>query len=163
MRESYEIPVSVDESTLQNYGRPLQLSLFEPVLARQFDSELERNFARYLDEQKALTWWHRVAVRQQGDYYLRGWKRDRIWPDFVAMAGNTAGKPHVLVFETKGEHLKGNDDTEYKRRVFETLEGAFNVGKMKVHDGPAKGTFRLVFSEEDFPQAVPNFGATYTV
>ena len=163
VRESYEIPVSVDESTLQNYGRPLQLSLFEPVLARQFDSELERNFARYLDEQKALTWWHRVAVRQQGDYYLRGWKRDRIWPDFVAMAGTTEGKPHVLVFETKGEHLKGNDDTEYKRRVFETLESAFNVGKLKVHDGPAKGTFRLVFSEEDFPQVVPNLGAAYTV
>ena len=163
VRESYEIPVSVDESTLQNYGRPLQLSLFEPVLARQFDSELERNFARYLDEQKALTWWHRVAVRQQGDYYLRGWKRDRIWPDFVAMAGSNAGKPHVLVFETKGEHLKGNDDTEYKRKVFETLEGAFNVGKMKVHDGPAKGTFRLVFHEADFPEAVPNLGATYTV
>ena len=163
VRESYEIPVSVDESTLQNYGRPLQLSLFEPVLARQFDSELERNFARYLDEQKALTWWHRVAVRQQGDYYLRGWKRDRIWPDFVAIAGSTAGKPHVLVFETKGEHLKGNDDTEYKLKVFETLEGAFNVGKMKVHDGPAKGTFRLVFSEEDFPSVVTNFGATYTV
>ena len=162
MRDSYEIPVSVDESSLQTYGKPLQLSLFEPVLARQFDSDLERNFARYLDEQKALQWWHRVAVRQQGDYYLRGWKQERIWPDFVAMAGNTDGKPHVLVFETKGEHLSGNPDTEYKRRVLETLEGAFNAGTMKVCDGPARGTFRLVFNEEEFPQALANLKGIYT-
>ncbi|WMV71955.1 hypothetical protein [Xenorhabdus griffiniae] len=25
------------------------------------------------------------------------------------------------MLETKGEHLKGNDDTEYKRRLFELL------------------------------------------
>ncbi len=80
MIESYEIPARVDDQTLQNYGKPLQLNLFEPVFARQFDSDLERNFARYLDEQKALHWWHRVAVRQRGDYYLRGWKQERIWP-----------------------------------------------------------------------------------
>ena len=103
MVETYEILAGADDPTLQSYGQPLQLSLFEPVFAKQFDSELERNFARYLDEQKALQWWHRVAVRQRGDYYLRGWKQERIWPDFVAMAGKTEGKPHVLVFETKGE------------------------------------------------------------
>ena len=166
VRESYEVPVSVDETSLQKRGRPLQLSLFEPVLARQFDSELERNFARYLDEQKALHWWHRVAVRQQGDYYLRGWKRERIWPDFVAMAGDTAGKPHILVFETKGEHLKGNEDTQYKLKVFETLEQAFNTGTfgagtMKINDGPAKGTFRLVFSEDQFPAALSDLQGGY--
>ncbi len=163
MKESYEILVPDDYGLMTgNDGRQAQLSLFEPIYTQQFDTALERNFARYLDEQKALQWWHRVAVRQQGDYYLRGWKQERIWPDFVAMAGSTAGKPHVLVFETKGEHLKGNPDTEYKRKVFETLEGAFNVGRMKVCEGPAKGTFRLVFSQEEFPQALANLKGTYT-
>ncbi len=161
VRESYEIPVSVDESALQSYGKPLQISLFEPVLARHFDSDLERNFARYLDEQKALHWWHRVAVRQQGDYYLRGWKRERIWPDFVAMAGDTTGKPHILVFETKGEHLKGNDDTQYKKKVFETLERAFNAGTMTINDGPAKGTFRLVFGGVKFDQVLASLNGVY--
>ena len=71
-----------------------KLSLFEPVFDREFDSDLERNFARYLDEQKALRWWHRVAVRQRGDYYLRGWKQERIWPDFVAMAGESGTANH---------------------------------------------------------------------
>ena len=162
MIESYEIPARVDDQTLQNYGKPLQLNLFEPIFARQFDNDLERNFARYLDEQKALHWWHRVAVRQRGDYYLRGWKQERIWPDFVAMAGEVQGKPHVLVFETKGEHLRGNPDTDYKRRVLDTLQNAFNCGTLTVKDGPAKGTFRLVFSESEFPEALAGLKKSYS-
>ena len=77
------------------------------------------------------------------------------------MAGSTAGKPHILVFETKGEGFSGNPDTEYKRKVLETLESTFNAGRMKVQDGPAKGTFRLVFNEEEFSQALANLGAAY--
>ena len=161
MVDSYEIPVAVDEPTLQIYGNPLQLSLFEPVFDRHFDSELERKFARYLDEQQALQWWHRVAVRQQGDYYLRGWNEYRIWPDFVAMSGDM----QILVFDTKGKHLSGNKDTEYKRKVFEVLENAFNVqsaGTLKINDGPAKGTFRLVFEEKEFSEALANLQTAYS-
>ena len=154
MVESYDIPLTGEVGLLTgNNGREVQLSLFEPVYTDQFDSALERNFARYLDEQKSLQWWHRVAFRQRGDYYLRGWRRERIWPDFVAMGGETKGKPSVLVFETKGEHLVGNDDSEYKTRVFAALEETFNAGKMTIHDGPAKGVFRLVFDKEGFPDA----------
>ncbi len=153
MVDSYEIPATADDRTLLNYGRPLQLSLFEPLFERQFDSILEHSFARYIDERRALRWWHRVGVRQHQEYYLRGWKRERIYPDFIAMAGETYGKPHLLVFETKGEHLRGHPDTEYKKKVFETLENAFNVGKMQVSDGPVKGTFRILFNETEFPKA----------
>ena len=163
MVDTYELPAAGGLGGLmaRRDHQPMQLSLFEPVYERQFDSELERNFARYLDEQKALQWWHRVAVRQRGDYYLRGWKQDRIWPDFVAMGGETAGKPHVLVFETKGEHLRGNLDTDYKQRVLETLQDAFNCGTMTVRDGPARGTFRLVFDESQFPESLTNLEHTY--
>ena len=161
MRESYELPVAESDRSLQRLGQPVQLNLFEPVFERQFDSELERRFAYYLDEQKALRWWHRVAVRQQGEYHLRGWRRERIYPDFIAMAGASAGKPHLLVFETKGEHLRDNPDTVYKRKVLKTLEQAFNVGRMQVRDGPAKGTFRLIFDEAEFPQALANVNAAY--
>ena len=162
MVESYEIPITSDTALLTgNDGRQVQLSLFEPVYSQQFDSDMERNFARYLDEQKALKWWHRVAVRQRGDYYLRGWKQERIWPDFVAMGGETNGKPRVLVFETKGEHLRGNPDTDYKQQVLETLQNAFNCGTMTVHDGPATGTFRLVFNEDEFPAALASLERAY--
>ena len=150
--KSYEIPIADTDVQLQRYGQSVQLSLFEPVFERHYN-ELERRFAFYLDEQKALQWWHRVAVRQRGDYYLQGWRRNRVWPDFVAMAGAARGKPSVLVFETKGEHLQGNDDTDYKERLFAALEETFNAGKMTVHDGPAKGVFRLVFDKEGFPDA----------
>ena len=162
MVESYDIPIANDAALLAgNDGRQVQLSLFEPVYAQQFDSTLERNFARYLDEQKALKWWHRVAVRQRGDYYLRGWKQERIWPDFVAMGGDVDGKPQVLVFETKGEHLRDNPDTDYKQRVLETLQIAFNHGTMTIKEGPAQGTFRLVFNEAEFPQALATLQTAY--
>ena len=155
MVDSYEISMPSNPGGLfaGSDHSPVQLSLFEPVFERQFDSELEKSFARYLDERRAVEWWHKVAVRQSNHYYLRGWKQNRIWPDFVAMSSETDGRPHVLVFETKGEHLKGNDDTNYKKRVLETLEGAFNCGTMTVQSGPASGTFRLVFSESEFPEA----------
>ena len=164
MVERYEIPVVTEAGLLaRNNGRPVQISLFEPVYTQHFDSNLERNFARYLDEQKALRWWHRVAVRQRDNYYLRGWKQGRIWPDFIAMGGEVEGKPHVLVFETKGEHLRGNPDTDYKQRVLETLQNAYNCGTMTVRDGPAKGTFRLVFNEAEFSTALANLDGVYSV
>ena len=156
VRESFEILVADSDVVLQRFGQPVQLALFEPVFDRDF-SDLERRFAFYLDEQKALQWWYRIAVRQQGEYYLRGWRRERIWPDFVAMCGETERKPSVLVFETKGDHLATNDDSEYKSRVFAALEETFNVGMMSIHDGPARGVFRLVFDREGFPAAETAF------
>ena len=91
--------------------------------------------------------------RQHGEYYLRGWRRERIWPDFVAMSGETKGKPSILVFETKGQHLDANENTTYKKRVFSALEQTFNAGQVTIHNGPAKGVFRLVFDREGFPEA----------
>ena len=152
VQKSFEILVADSDVLLQRYGRSVQLSLFEPVFDRDYN-DLERRFAFYLDEQKALQWWHRIAVRQHGEYYLRGWRREKVWPDFVAMGGEKDGKPSVMVFETKGEHLRGNDDTEYKQRLFAALEETFDAGKMTINDGPAKGVFRLVFDKEGFPDA----------
>ncbi len=162
MKESYEIDIRRLDAPLTKYGQQLQLSLFEPVFDREFDSDLERNFALYLDEQKALKWWHRVAVRQRGDYYLRGWRQERIWPDFVAMAGRNGVQPHVLVFETKGEHLRGYSDTEYKQKVLEILQNAFNAGSMTIKDGPVKGTFRLVFNANEFPETMVGLEGVYS-
>lgn len=159
MVHEYSIPVAADEPTLEREygGGPMQLSLFEPIFKRHFDTDLERKFAFYLDEQKALQWWHRIAVRKQHEYYLRGWRNGRIYPDFIAMGSETFGN-QLLVFETKGGHLQDNPDTAYKQRVFKTLEKAFNdgfdAGKVTVKHGPAEGVFRLVFSEAEFPAAL---------
>ncbi len=150
LTKCYEVLVADSDSELQHYGESVQFSLFDKVYERNYN-DLEKRFAFYLDEQRVLDWWHRVAVRQQGGYYIRGWRRERIYPDFIAMAGTTDGKPSILVFDTKGDQLKGHEDTDYKKRVFATLEQAFNAGKMVVRNGPAKGTFRLVFDQVGFP------------
>lgn len=67
--------------------------------------------------------------------------------------GIMPGQVLGLVFETKGGHLK-NPDSDYKEQVLETLQKTFNCGTMTVREGPAKGTFRLVFSEAEFPAAL---------
>ncbi len=158
----YSVPIPADAHELQRgLGRQLQLSLFTPVIEEHFDTVLEKRFARYLDEQKALSWWHRVGVRQRGEYYLRGWNAERIWPDFIAMAVDSSDSPHLLVFETKGDHLVDSEDTKYKERVLQLLEGAFNqatdfkqdapnFGEMVVENGPLEGTFKLVFDKNTF-------------
>ena len=155
LRENYEIEISVGASPFTRpYGQPLQLSLFEQMFEQHFDNDLEKKFACYLDEERALQWWHRVAARQQGEYYLQGWNKQRIYPDFVAMAHEVAGVTRVLIFDTKGEHLAGNVDTQYKEKVLKTLEGVFNdAGKMTVRDGQTReGIFQLVFNEQHFSE-----------
>ena len=77
------------------------------------------------------------------------------------MGGKTEGKPQVLVFETKGEHLRDNPDTDYKQRVLETLQNAFNCGTMTIKEGPAKGTFRLAFNEAEFPGVLATLAGAY--
>ncbi|MCY4068012.1 MAG: DEAD/DEAH box helicase family protein [Acidimicrobiaceae bacterium] len=160
MQQEFTLPVATDDHTLERGFKPVQKSLFEPVFENQFDTALEKDFAFYVDQHEAIQWWHRVAVRQQRDYYLRGWNQDRIWPDFVAMSSNSDGKPRLLVVETKGEHLAGNADTDYKTKVFATLEaalngdGAYDCGEVSLDNGRTKGRFRIVFREDQFPAAM---------
>ena len=166
--ESYEVPYNEDtDSSLERRpGQPLQLSLFTPQLRSQYDSDLESRFARYLDEKRAIEWWHRIAVRQRDEYAIRGWKPHRIWPDFIAIASPADEGRRLLVFETKGDHLRNTEDTTYKEKVFETLQLAYNrhprlvseepmnsYGTVQVTDGPVAGSFRLIFDEPEFHSA----------
>ena len=154
LRDEYEIEVKANDRPLTRYGSAVQLSLFEPVFEQHFDNEFEKKFAYYLDERRALQWWHRIAARQRGEYYVQGWKQGRIYPDFVAMAREIEGVTRVLIFETKGEHFGGNPDTEYKKKILKTLEDTFNnTGTMRIREGATReGIFQLVFSEQEFPE-----------
>ena len=161
MQEEFTLPVAADDHTLERAFKPVQNSLFEPVFEGQFDTGLEKDFAFYMDQHEAIRWWHRVAVRQQHEYYLRGWNQDRIWPDFVAMSEDGAGTARLLVVETKGGHLAGNPDTAYKTRVFATLEAALNrdaggyeCGEVSLDNGHTRGRFKIVFREESFAEAM---------
>ena len=144
LEKSLEVYVSGKERSLQGeHGRPIQQSLFEPVYESNFNV-LEKDFALYLDKSDSISWWHRIAARQQ--YHLQGWRRQNVYPDFVACR---RGDGKLLILETKGVHLKGNEDTDYKRNLLETLEAAYNQaidrGEMKVCEPPA--VFRMMFED----------------
>lgn len=151
--QSYRISVSQRDHSLQNASQPMQKTLFERVLERDFNN-LERECAYCLDDHAAIRWWHRIVERQKHEYFLRGWRPQRIFPDFIAMACEPDSKPQLLVFESKGAHLGGNDDTQYKQKVLKILEETFNAGKTSVRMGPAKGMFRLVFDKAELVAAL---------
>ena len=105
------------------FDDPLNRNLFNPVYEGEFNT-LEKDFALYIDGQSAVKWWHRIAVKQ--DYFLQGWRRDRIYPDFLACLQRRADSPQrLIIFETKGQHLSGNSDTNYKEKLLEMLEKAY--------------------------------------
>ncbi len=142
--KSFEVIVSSQERSLQGeHGHPIQQSLFEPVYESTFN-RLEKDFALYLDKSNAISWWHKIAARQQ--YHLRGWRRQNVYPDFVACRQSDGT---LLILETKGVHLKGNEDTDYKKKLLETLEATYNQaidrGEMRVCEPPA--VFRMMFED----------------
>ena len=96
-----------------------QLTLFEKTYQSHYN-DFEKKVAWYLDEDKAIQWWHRMLTKQ--DYHLQGWQQRKIWPDFLAFAVSEAKGKRYIVLETKGDHLKGNFDTKYKEKLFRLLE-----------------------------------------
>ena len=132
------------------HGDPLQQNLFEKVFEAEFNN-LETDFALYLDKQSAIQWWHRIAAKQ--GYFLQGWRRDRVYPDFIAcLQRNQTGPQRLCLFETKGQHLEGNSDTTYKQKLIKTLETAYRNatqhGTMNV-TAPNNNTmsFRMLFED----------------
>ncbi len=102
-------------------GGQYLLNLFERTNEDELNG-LENKVATYLDRQERLFFWYRNRARK--DYYVQGWKRGRIYADFVVTlrpdepgAGDAFHR--VFVVETKGLHLEQAADTDYKRSVFD--------------------------------------------
>ncbi len=101
-------------------GGQYLLNLFERTNEDELNG-LENKVATYLDQQERLFFWYRNRARK--DYYVQGWKRGRIYADFIFTlradepdAGDSLHQ--VFVMETKGifQQIK---DTAYKRSVFD--------------------------------------------
>ena len=128
-KADYELP---HDATLLMSGKPraltrgdarsIEKSLLEPALFTADMNELEAGFAGYLDERAALRWWHRNVAKTQ--YGLQGWRRHKVYPDFVFGRVTNEGGTQIVVMETKGLHLQG-PDTDYKRALLERLSQAF--------------------------------------
>ena len=130
-RQDYELP---RDMLLEVCGKPSMLmrdddftpvsrSLLAPALRSADMDRFEAQFAGYLDEKRALTWWHRNVARSQ--YGLQGWRRHKVYPDFVfgLVAGDDVSR--VVLMETKGLHLAGSSDTNYKNALMQRLTAAF--------------------------------------
>lgn len=151
LAETLEIDVSDDDHILRRKdGDLLHKNLFEKVYQRDFNT-LEKETAWYLDSRDCVYWWHRIAVNRQS-YNLQGWQRQRVYPDLLAcLHGTEKGKFRFSVLETKGQHLKGNDDTEYKRKLFELLtsytENAIRAGEIELGGETQDITFTMLLED----------------
>jgi type III restriction enzyme len=106
-------------------GGPVEKSIFAPVYEGDFNTD-EAEFACYLDEQAALGWWHR-NVAKAGNYALQGWRKNRVYPDFIFAHQKSGKKQRIVVWETKGDQLEGNLDSEYKRKLLDTMSECFSA------------------------------------
>lgn len=125
---NWRMPFSVETTEPENArqllsksGGPLEKSLFAPVYESELNTD-ERDVAVYLDGEQALTWWHRNVARQQ--YGIQGWKKAKIYPDFIFAVQSKGASKRVTVLETKGDQLD-NLDTAYKREVLSFLSDSF--------------------------------------
>ena len=150
----YKLPTSIkvknnSKKLVRGDNTPLQQSLFEFVPEEYFN-DTEKSIAIYLDEQEKLLWWYRNLSRQ--DYYLQGWKKHKIYPDFIFANTNEKRTDYntVYVVETKGTHLK-NEDTDYKKNVFDFCN---RPGRQKdwrelnLEFAQKKFEFQVIFGDE---------------
>ena len=133
-----------------NDGNPVQASLFSPFYETDLNAG-ERGVAVMLDEAMTIRWWHRNVAKSQ--YGLQGWKRGRIYPDFIFAASRDAQDRRIVALETKGDHLQ-NLDTGYKRDILELLsdnfrwETAYPVGQLQLqHTGDVMECTLILMSD----------------
>lgn len=119
-RLPYEIKAPKMRQANRDDGAHYQHNLFD-ITTEDDLNQFENSVATYLDAQARLFFWYRNRARK--DYYVQGWKPRRIYADFiVTLKGDEPGDDDfhkVFVVETKGVHLSGSEDSEYKRTVFD--------------------------------------------
>jgi type III restriction enzyme len=117
----FEIPqrvqVRATRRLVHDNNEPVQRSLFDYVPDDL--NEYEKAVALFLDDRPEVLWWFRNLVGSQ-NFSIQGYKRQRVYPDFVVQQGrNEKPVAFVVVVESKGKHLKGNEDSNYKRSLAE--------------------------------------------
>ena len=64
-------------------------------------------------------------MAKSGNYALQGWKKNQVYPDFLFGLQRSGKKKRILVWETKGDQLEGNLDSEYKRKLLQAMSDCF--------------------------------------
>jgi len=109
----------------------------------------ERDVALYLDGKDAVAWWWRLTARK--DWALQGWRRNRVYPDFLMRLSGDGER--LLVLETKGKQLD-NEDTAFKRELMAALQNAYQrpiAGEVELFDdSPETVRFTMLMQEENW-------------
>lgn len=148
----FEIPSSIE---VRSVGRlrhaddsEVAKSLFDYAERAGFNN-YEAEVALVLDRHPEVLWWYQNKVGSE-NFAIQGFRKSRIFPDFVVQNGK-GQKPvaRVVVVESKGKHLAGNLDTEYKRKIagyFEEM--GKKVSWQKLGQGFDKHQFRFQILDE---------------
>ncbi|MBB3872920.1 DEAD/DEAH box helicase [Brevundimonas mediterranea] len=139
----------VDRWLTDDHGDKVGRTLFVDGVKDGELNGFETDVALYLDGKDALAWWWRLTSR--GAWGLQGWRRNRIYPDFlVRFAGD--GR-NLMVLETKGKQLD-NDDTRFKRELMDALQAAYRqpiTGEVELFDeAPDSVRFTMLLQDEDW-------------
>ena len=155
--EVVSVSISEGATPLFRHGMgELERSLYDRV----FDIEVngyEKDVALYLDEASAVRWWWRIVARN--GWAVKGWRRSNVYPDFLVRMESDGDTARMLVLETKGKHLAGNEDTIFKQRLFKLLEDAYAKGKESGEvelfaDAPDAMRFQILLQEEAWQNAL---------
>ena len=148
----FEIPSVVEirrtEPLRHNDWKDVERSLFDYVPKADFN-DYERKVALVIDRHPEVLWWYRNKVGAE-NFWVQGYKKGRIYPDFVTQNGRDE-KPiaRVVVVESKGQHLEGNRDTNYKRKIAKRFEEVGSkVSWQELGEGFDKQQFRFQVLDE---------------
>lgn len=149
----YFIPsrIPVRGENVLNHGsntKLVQKTLFDGEPDDEYNG-FERTVALCLDKQGELLWWYRNRVGNQY-YSIKGWQPRKIYPDFVGSKKSPKDEEdfnHVFVMETKGNHLKGNDDTIYKQDLLNLCNDK-TWQELSENFGSKKFTFQMIYQDE---------------
>lgn len=139
MGESRTVFMDAHEVPASNWDK----NLFQPQYKSNYNG-MEKDVAAYINASEAVKWWHRLGVKGT-EYAVQGWKKDRIYPDFLMLKQDGQ---YVFV-ETKGNQLD-NPDSLYKSKVFEylTKHHAQPVGEFKLVNADQELSFHLIYEDE---------------
>ena len=144
MAETVEVLRNINETAVT-----LNKSMFQPQYRSNYNG-LEYPVALAINDKDVVEWWHRLAVKGT-EYSVQGWKREKIYPDFlVKLETGKDGLERLYFIESKGDQLAGNKDTEYKQKLFSTINAALagdikSKGEFKLADSKEKISFHMVF------------------
>jgi len=127
----FKVP-SEDVITVSPIPTTYKYYLFDDVEITAMNT-LERKVGYLLDKQEKILWWFRNKVNRKW-YSIQGWQKNKIRPDFIAAKKTTNNHLElVYIVESKGEHLLGNIDTEYKKKVLDVMTEQKQLKNIKAY------------------------------